>query len=169
MCSISCSILWYHYLDSMTIRSWLKVVWTVVHRNRMTTFPVTWQSRVAWHTLLDVDNWRFHTCPIIPLTWLYTGLRWWVMFVRHDYVRDHVTVTCCVTHVTWPDMTNESDIPWVALFYDTTSLALRLSVNETWPSELCTKLRFRWPLTSHKSIMKPKFKNPARSNLDIVP
>ena len=119
-------------------------------------------THVTWCIQLKVS---YLFCPIIPLTWRYGSS------LMSDVRSTRLCSRSRDSHVLRDtrDVTYEGDSPWVALSYDTTSLALRLSVNEKWPSELCTKLRFRWPLTSHKSKTKPKFKNPAWPNLDIVP
>ena len=67
------------------------------------------------------------------------------------------------------DLFTVCDSPLVALSSDTISLTLRPSVVEKLAFELGTNCHFRRTLTPHKSKTKPKFKNPARPILDIVP
>ena len=67
------------------------------------------------------------------------------------------------------DLSVVSDRTLDALSIDTNRLSLCRLVAEQKPFELGAELLFSPTSKSHKSKTKPKFKNPARENLDIVP
>ena len=66
------------------------------------------------------------------------------------------------------DLSVFSDRTLDALSIDTNRLSLYRLVAEQKPFELGAELLFSPTSKSHKSKTKPKFKNPARENLDIV-